>query len=107
MEHRWERSGAGRPKRRETSRDGAGATVASILFSLYVSNFDSYNKTYGSLGAVVILLVWFDLSAYIILLGGEINAEMEHQTTRDTTTGPPARMGERGATMADTVGETP
>lgn len=81
--------------------------VASILFSLYVSNFDSYNKTYGSLGAVVILLVWFDLSAYILLLGGEINAEMEHQTTRDTTTGPPARMGERGATMADTVGETP
>ncbi|MBK8909647.1 MAG: YihY/virulence factor BrkB family protein [Rhodospirillales bacterium] len=77
--------------------------VASGLFSWYVSNFDSYNKTYGSLGAVVILLMWFYISAYVFLLGAEINGEMEHQTARDTTAGPEKPMGERGAYAADHV----
>jgi len=81
--------------------------IASVLFSVYVSHFGSYNKTYGSLAAVIILLLWFYLSAYIVLLAAELNAEMEHQTTRDTTTGAPRPLGERGAFVADTVGETP
>lgn len=59
--------------------------VGSALFSLYVANFSSYNETYGSMGAIVILLTWFLLTAYIILIGGELNAEMEAQTDKDTT----------------------
>jgi membrane protein len=81
--------------------------ITSILFSVYVSNFGSYNKTYGSLGAVVVFLMWLYLSAYIVLLGAELNSEMEHQTTQDTTSGEEQPMGQRGAQKADTVGETP
>jgi membrane protein len=80
---------------------------ASLLFSVYVANFGSYNRTYGALGAVVVLLMWFWISAYIVLLGAELNAEMEHQTERDTTTGAPRPPGERGAYVADHVGEVP
>ena len=79
--------------------------VGSIAFSIYVRNFGSYNETYGSLGAVVVLLMWFWLSAFIVLLGAEFNAEMEHQTAEDTTKGKTMPCGERGAQMADTVGE--
>ena len=82
-------------------------TLGSIAFSLYVRNFASYNETYGSLGAVVILLMWLWLTAYIVLLGAELNSEMEHQTAQDTTAGPARPLGERGARMADTVGRTP
>lgn len=78
--------------------------LTSALFSWYASSFTDFNKTYGSLGAVVVLMTWFWLSGYIILLGGEINAELEHQTKKDTTTGQPKPMGSRGARMADTVG---
>jgi membrane protein len=77
--------------------------VATLGFGVYVSNFGSYNATYGSLGAVVVLLMWLYLSAYVLLLGAELNAELEHQTVRDTTKGPDRPMGERGAVMADTV----
>lgn len=79
--------------------------VVSIGFSVYVSNFASYDKTYGSLGAVVVLLMWFYLSTLIVLLGAELNAEIEHQTAIDTTTGMPLPMGARGAMMADTLGK--
>jgi membrane protein len=79
--------------------------VASILFSFYVSNFASYNETYGTLGAIVILLMWFYLTGYVVLLGAELNAEMEHQTAKDTTERRGAPLGHRGAQMADTVGE--
>jgi membrane protein len=79
--------------------------IVSIGFSAYVSNFASYDKTYGSLGAVVVLLMWFYLSTLIVLMGAELNAEIEHQTAIDTTTGMPLPMGIRGAVMADTLGK--
>lgn len=80
--------------------------LGSALFSLYVTNFGSYNETFGSVAAVVVLMMWFYLSAYFVLLGGELNAELEHQTMRDTTTGRPKPRGARGAYVADTLGET-
>jgi membrane protein len=81
--------------------------LASLLFSLYAANFADYNKTYGTLGAVIALLMWFWLSGFVILLGAELNAEMEHQTRKDTTTGEPKPMGERGAFVADHLGRVP
>ena len=78
--------------------------LGSVLFSWYTANFSSYNQTYGSLGAVIGLMIWLWLSTIAILIGGELDAEMEHQTARDTTTGPPKPSGARGARMADTVG---
>ena len=79
--------------------------AASLLFSWYVATFDSYNATYGSLGAGVGFMVWLWLSTVIVLLGGELNAETEHQTARDTTEGGSKPLGARGAMMADHVGE--
>jgi len=79
--------------------------VGSILFSWYVANFGTYNETYGSLGAAVGFMTWVWLSTTVVLVGAEINAEMEHQTARDTTVRPEKPMGARGARMADTVGE--
>lgn len=91
-----------------------GAVVAAVLwllasvgFSLYVQFAGSYQATFGSLGAVAILLMWFFLSALVVVLGAEINAEAEHQTRADTTRGPPEPMGRRGAHVADTLGEAP
>lgn len=78
--------------------------AVSMLFSWYVSNFGNYNETYGSLGAVIGFMTWIWLSAIIVLLGAEINAEMEHQTAKDTTEGVRQPMGTRGARMADTIG---
>jgi membrane protein len=107
------RYGASRssPKTRWVSVGAVLATVlwllSSILFSFYVANFASYNQTYGSLGAVVILLMWFWISAYIVMLGAELNAEMEHQTSVDTTEGRPKPMGNRGAFVADHLGAVP
>ena len=79
--------------------------AASMLFSWYVATFDSYNRIYGSLGAGVGFMVWLWISAVIVLLGGQLNAEMEHQTARDTTEGVTKPLGSRGAMMADHVGE--
>ena len=72
----------------------------------YVANFDSYNKTYGSFGAGAGFMVWIWLSVVIVLLGAELNAEMEHQTVKDSTEGPSKPLGNRGAHMADHVGES-
>ncbi|GAA1578429.1 YihY/virulence factor BrkB family protein [Kribbella sancticallisti] len=77
--------------------------IASIGFSVYVATFGNYAKTYGSLAAVVVLMLWLWLTAYAILLGAEINAESEEQTARDTTKGPEQPIGERGAVKADSV----
>jgi membrane protein len=80
--------------------------IGSIAFTVYVANFASYDKTYGSLGGAVVMLTWLYLSAFVVLLGGVINAQAERQTAQDSTRGEPKRMGERGAYAADTVGPT-
>ena len=77
--------------------------VASFLFSWYLSNFANYNATYGSLGAAVGVMVWLWISTTVMLLGAELNAEIEHQTARDSTVGSERPLGSRGAVMADTV----
>lgn len=81
--------------------------LGSVLFELYVKNFSNYGITYGALGGVIALVMWFYLGGFAIVLGAEINAEMEHQTAVDTTEGPPKPMGRRGAYVADTLGQTP
>jgi membrane protein len=73
------------------------------LFGFYVANFTNYSASYGSLGAVVALLTWLYLSAYAFIVGAEINSEIEHQTAKDSTTGAPEPMGQRGAWAADNV----
>src|ERR1700730_1717066 len=78
--------------------------VASFLFSWYLASFANYNATYGSLGAVVGLMIWLWISTILVLLGAELNAEIEHQTARDSTAGKDKPLGARGAVMADTVG---
>lgn len=78
--------------------------AASAGFSFYLANFGNYDKTYGSLGALFGFMMWTYVSAVIVLLGAELNAEIEHQTAVDTTTGAPRPMGARGARMADTLG---
>ncbi|RUR37891.1 YihY/virulence factor BrkB family protein [Vreelandella populi] len=72
--------------------------------SLYVRYFSSFSELYGSLGAVVVLMMWFWLSAFVVLLGAEVNSEMERQTSRDTTVGEERPLGEREAFAADTLG---
>ncbi|WP_131836758.1 YihY/virulence factor BrkB family protein [Ancylobacter aquaticus] len=97
-----------RPKWRWVSMGSALAALlwlaTSAGFSWYVSHFASYEQTYGSLGAVIGFMVWIWLSMTVLLLGAELNAEIEHQTARDTTTGAPLPMGLRGARVADTIG---
>jgi membrane protein len=99
-----------KPKWKWVSVGALVATVlwvaSSALFSFYASHFGSYNKTYGSLGAVIVLMMWLYISAFVVLLGGEINAELEHQTAKDTTTGSPEPLGRRGAYVADNIGES-
>ncbi|MBS7541155.1 YihY/virulence factor BrkB family protein [Ancylobacter lacus] len=87
-----------------------GSLAAAVLwlavsagFSWYVGRFGSYNETYGSLGAVIGFMTWIWLSVTVVLLGAELNAELEHQTARDTTIGRPRPLGLRGAAMADRV----
>ena len=83
-----------------------GWIAASWLFSFYLQNFADYNATYGSLGAVVGLMMWTWISVIIVIVGAAVNAEMEHQTARDSTTGAPLPMGSRGAFVADTLGKS-
>lgn len=95
------------PKFRWVSVGAMVATVlwllASIGFSLYVANFSNYAKTYGALAGIVVFLLWLFITSYAILLGAEINAEAEQQTARDTTRGPEAPLGDRGAVKADSL----
>ena len=78
--------------------------IGSLGFSWYLNNVAHYDVTYGSLGAVVAFMTWIWFSVMVVLMGAEINAEIEHQTAIDTTVGPEKPMGERGAAMADSVG---
>ena len=78
--------------------------ATAMLFSWYLSNFANYNATYGSLGAVVGFMMWTWVSMVVLIMGAELDAETEHQTARDSTTGPEKPMGRRGAQMADTLG---
>jgi membrane protein len=78
--------------------------AVSSLFSWYLGNFANYDATYGTLGAVVGLMMWMWLSTIVVLVGAELNAEIEHQTARDSTVGAEKPLGARGAVMADTVG---
>jgi membrane protein len=87
-----------------------GAAVATVLwiigsagFSVYVGNFGSYGETYGALAGAVVLLLWLFLTAFIVLLGAEINAEAEQQTAQDSTVGPPMPLGFRNAVKADSI----
>ncbi|MGZ3275444.1 MAG: YihY/virulence factor BrkB family protein [Caulobacteraceae bacterium] len=97
------------PRWRWVTVGGAVAALgwlgASLLFSWYVGAFGHYDVTYGSLGAVMGFMMWLWLTATVVLLGAELNAEIEHQTMKDTTTGAPLPMGLRGAQMADTLGK--
>lgn len=76
----------------------------SAGFSFFLNNVASLDATYGSLGAVIGFMLWIWFSVMVVLMGAELNSEIEHQTAHDSTTGPPLPMGERGAAMADTVG---
>jgi membrane protein len=78
--------------------------IVSFLFSWYLTSFANYNATYGSLGAAVGVMIWLWISNTVMLLGAELNAEIEHQTARDSTVGAEKPLGTRGAVMADTVG---
>ena len=78
--------------------------AVSVLFSWYLGNFANYNATYGALGAVVGLMMWMWLSAIVVLVGAELNSEIEHQTAIDSTVGSAKPLGARGAVVADTVG---
>jgi len=100
------------PKMRWVSVGAALATLlwllASIGFSVYVSTFGNYAKTYGVFAGIIVLLFWLWITSYAVLLGAEINAEAEQQTAADTTTGPAEPLGERNAVKADsTPGTTP
>ena len=99
-----------KPQWRWVSPGAVAATLlwiaASVVFTVYVANFNSYDKTYGSLGGVVILLTWLYLSALTVLFGAIINAQSERQTRKDSTEGTPRSMGRRDAHAADTLGSS-
>jgi membrane protein len=89
-----------------------GAVIATILwligsglFTLYVNNFGKFGETYGSFAGIIVLMLWLLMTAFVVLLGAEINAEMERQTAADTTVGEPEPMGARGAEPADSTPE--
>ena len=85
----------------------AVAVLASIGLAAYSALTEGLNKTYGSFVGVIVLMLWLMTTVFAILLGAEVNAEMEHQTARDTTAGPKEPLGQRGATVADEVAPSP
>jgi membrane protein len=99
-----------KPKWGWASPGSMAATVlwvlASVGFSVYVNAFGNYNKTYGALAGIIILMFWLYLTAFVVLVGAELNAEMELQTAKDTTAGPEQPLGDRDAHAADHVAES-
>ena len=90
-----------------------GAIVATVLwlaasaaFSIYTANFGRYNETYGALGAIVVVMLWLWIGALAVIIGAEMNGEMERQTAADTTEGRGKPLGKRDAYVADTLGPT-
>ena len=79
--------------------------LLTLAFGFYVTSITDYDATYGSLGAIIALLTWMYLSAYVFVIGAELNSEIEHQTAKDSTTGEPEPMGKRGAWAADNVAD--
>ena len=77
--------------------------IASALFAVYASNLGSYDQTYGSLGGVIVIMLWLYITALVAILGAELNAELEAQTAEDSTVGEPRPVGSREAKAADTV----
>lgn len=108
--HRWGPSRAA-PRWRWVTPGSVSAALLWLLgsaaFSFYVARFGSYDKTYGSIGAIVVVLMWLWISALVIIIGAELNAVLEQRTAADTTEGELAPLGERGARAADTVGPAP
>jgi membrane protein len=92
-----------------------GAIVAAALWlmassglAVYVDHVMALNRTYGALSSGVVLMLWLYVSSFVVLVGAELNAELEHQTARDTTIGKGAREpGQRGAAKADSLGPVP
>ena len=82
-----------------------GWLLLTLIFGFYITKVTDYGATYGPLGAMVALLTWMYLSAYVFVFGAELNSEVEHQTALDSTTGPPEPMGKRGAWAADHVAD--
>lgn len=80
--------------------------IGSTAFSIYVSQFSTYNQTYGALSAIMVLLMWFYVTSFSVILGATLNAELEHQTRRDTTTGKSKPLGDRDAYVADHLGKS-
>ena len=78
--------------------------AGSYIFSWYLSSFARLGATYGSLGAMIGFMLWMWFSVMVVLVGAELNSEIEHQTACDTTVGGPSPMGSRGAVMADRIG---
>lgn len=108
----YRHAAARRPPRWSWVTPGAVIATAlwlggSVLFSVFVRNFGSFQPTYGAIAGVVILLLYIWMTAFVVLLGALLNAEMEHQSRRDTTRGRVRPMGQRDAEMADTLGRRP
>jgi membrane protein len=77
--------------------------IISVGFSYYVANFGNYNQVYGSIGAVIAMLIWLWISSFLVLLGASLNAQIELRTRPDSTVGDPKPLGKRGAYAADNV----
>ncbi len=75
--------------------------LLTLGFNYYATSVANYSVTYGPLGTMVALLSWMYLSAYVLIIGAELNSEIEFQTVKDSTTGQPRPMGQRGAWAAD------
>ncbi len=78
--------------------------IASAAFSWYVSKLGNYTAAYGSLATVIVFMTWLWISASVVLVGAELNSELEHQIAHDTTVGAPKPLGARGAVVADNIG---